>query len=154
MSKTRAALALTMMLVGGAAQAQALTAEQYQTIAEFRAWSKLCFDAELMTPQHYANSESAIDVLLTGRRFDREFLHNKTMEIFNREVANPVDCRTIEAQGYQVQTAAGTAQRNQANERAAAAQSQREFNEAATRFGNSIPRPVWCNRIGTMTMCN
>lgn len=136
---------LALTLVGCATRAQSMTEAEYLEIGSFRAWTKLCFDAQMMTPREYADSEGAIDVHLTRRTYDSDYLHAKTMAVFNREVANPAFCREVQAKAYNTVRTAGIIQSNRAEARAAAS------------YSTPMPqvqKPIWCNRIGSTTMCN
>lgn len=121
--------------------------DQYQTLGHFSGQLRECYENELVTPQFYAASLRAISQMIAVARFDQGVIQNLENDAYLATTATPQLCRGVETSGYQLQSIANQAVANHN----AGVDANRQ---AAQNFGNSIPRPVWCNRIGDTTMCN
>ena len=139
-------LFLVALLVGGCASKGPLPNAVYQELAGYRAASKHCLDESHITPKFYADSEGALDVLLSRFTFDRERLHADTVAAFAYNRANASSCKESEVEGHMVITRAQ-------NIRNAVAESNSEL-AALTRAINSQPRQPICYWVAGVHLCN
>ena len=141
-----AASALVLGLVGCAySQFQNMNPAYYDQVANQRAFAKHCFDGGYWPAKLYADMETGVDSQLSVLNFDREKLHEKTVAQFKSIRVTESSCRDAEVVAYQVIARGELIQRNLAAGR------------GQTQSSTPMPQvrqPVWCNRIGTTTMCN
>lgn len=121
----------------------ALDAKGYEVISKARAETTSCFNAGYISPKLYADSELAFDEVLNSRAFDRERLHQMTLNYFSISQANSSVCRKTESEIYQL--IAHTGINNQ--------QTNIRVQQSEPQFP-TYRAPIFCNKIGMMTMCN
>lgn len=145
MRKTAISLAFLAVLSGCATKKQ-MTQDTYQTFSRAGVIADVCLAEGHITPQMYGDIRQALHTLLSSWTFDMNEL-NSTTSIMQRlyPTRSAQECRRFEGEAYSL-----IAQANQ--HRAAVQENQRSFNNAVNQL--SFPRPIYCNRIGTMTMCN
>lgn len=146
MFKKTCIIAVTLILAT-AAHSRPASERDYHDMANFRADLQSCFDSQMASPKFFADSDRAVDVVLTMVTFNRDRLNAMTHAAWLKSNAYPEMCRDMEVRGYKLQSIAGQGLANQAASRA-------ELNQAVQNLQNAFPKPVWCNRIGTMTTCN
>lgn len=139
-------LAALAALCFSSVHAQA-TQAQHQKLATFAGEVRECFEKQLVDPQFYAASRRAVSQMIAVGGFNVATLQEMEKSAFQNANANPVMCNAVQASGYELQNIANQAVASHNADQA-------RLSQAATNFGNSVPKPIYCNRIGTMTMCN
>ena len=144
-AKNTFALALAVL---SSPWAQAAPQEtDYRMLATFRAQLQVCYTENFITPQFFAESDKAVDTFMRFVEFDRDSLHEITMDIWSKTTANTQLCRDTEVAGYQLQAKTRQMVLNHNK-------SQAEFQGAVDNFNNAFRKPIYCYRIGTQTFCN
>lgn len=137
------------LTVGGCATTRTMPDEKYEQFSRFAAWTQRCFENNFMSPQMYAETKNAVGYMLGTWSYDTGKIQSMMRSAYADAVPNAASCRQIEANAHQL---IATAKQNKSDRK----ESQRSLNEAVQEFNRSIStnKPIYCNRIGTMTMCN
>lgn len=134
----------TVMLTAGCATSS-MSDSNYQRFGSMAGYLQKCFDAGYINSQLYADAKNALSYVVSTWSYDRERLEAETSFIIRNGVASPQICRQTEADAYQVVSATG-------RHRADSLENQRTINDAINAANSK--KPVYCNTIGTVTMCN
>lgn len=142
-TKAAALLAVGVVLVGCASSP--MRQEHYERFGKFAARAQKCFEAGYIDPKLNADAKNAFAVLLNTWTYDSAKMRSMAEFEYQRTNANLETCRTVESDAHQLVSLADQHRQNlRENERA--------VNDAVSRI--TIPKPIYCNTIGTMTMCN
>lgn len=121
-----------------------MTEENYIRFSKFAGASHKCFQAGYLDPKLHADSRSALNTLLSTWNYDAVRMRT-LMELEYKEVnATAQSCRVVESNVHQLINTA-----NQYTE--GRRTSQKGSYEVPQP---TVSKPIWCNRIGSMTMCN
>ena len=123
--------------------------DKYQQFSSFIGWTQKCFENNHMSPQTYADTKNAVGYLLGTWRYDTGKMGSMMRDAYARISPSKASCRQTEANAYQL---IALANQHRGDEK----ESQRNWNEALQEFNRNMSanKPIYCNRIGTMTMCN
>lgn len=141
-------VALAALSLVGCATRRQLPDEAYVDAGRMLGASKRCFEANLMSPQLYANTERAIEYRLASYEVDQATLIAQKMRAWSNTKASPELCRNAEAAAFKVIAVAGEIK----SDRAAAAAADQQLLNTVIQNG-AVQKPIYCNRIGNTTMC-
>jgi len=135
--------------IGGCATTRTLPEEKYEQFSSFAGWAQKCFESNFISPQMYAETKNAFAYTLGTWSYDTGKMQSMIRSAYISASPNVAGCRQTEANAHQLIAAAN---QNRSDRR----ESQRSLNEAVQEFNRSMStnKPIYCNRIGTMTMCN
>lgn len=142
-------LALCSLLAGCATSSPQMPESNYQKFSGFIGFLQKCFEQEYIGPQMYADSKNALSYTLSTWSYDQFKLSNMINQAYSNTYANKQDCRQIEANAYQL---IANANQHNANVKANQQSSQQAWDNALKELNKN--KPVYCNTIGTMTICN
>lgn len=145
--KTAATALISVLMLSSCATSRPMPDESYQQIGKFAGGIQRCFEAQHISPQLLADSHGAVRTLLGSWTYDEARMKSTMDSMYRQESATPQTCRQIEAAAYTLIS--------QANQHKGDVQAnRRETADAVNQFNNSIRKPIYCNKVGTMTMCN
>lgn len=123
--------------------------DKYEQFSRFSGWTQKCFESNFMSPQMYAETKNAVAYMLGTWNFDGGKMQSMMRSAYADASPNAAGCRQTEANAHQLIAAAN-------ENRSDRKENQRSLNEAVKEFNRSMStnKPIYCNRIGTMTMCN
>jgi hypothetical protein len=141
--------ALVAISLAGCATTSTMPEEKYQQFSSFMGWTQKCFESNYMSPQTYADTKNATGYLLGTWRYETGKMEAMMRDAYAKAYASESNCRQTEANAYQLISVAN-------QHRSDKKENQRNWNEALQEFNRSMSsnKPIYCNRIGTMTMCN
>lgn len=150
MKITRSAILLTVIVVlFGCASAspgrQEMKQENYHSFSKFAVGVQKCFEAEYINAKLHADAKDAFSILVNTWRYDNNNLQSMMQYGYTQTSATPEYCRTIESEAHQVISSANRHRQNIRD------------NQQTTYdipIQSTINKPIFCNRIGTVTMCN
>lgn len=134
-----------MALLGGCMTTSPMPDSHYQWLSDFAGNMEKCFEGNYINPKHYADSKNASFYMASKWSVDVERLKQMTRSAYSQASATPQKCRQIEAASYQM---IAQADQSQSNERA----NNQAINDTLREINRN--KPVYCNQIGTTTMCN
>lgn len=137
------------LTVGGCATTSTLPEAKYEQFSRFAGWTQKCFENNFISPQMYAETKNALAYTLGTWNYDTGKMQSMIRSAYTSATPNAGGCRQTEANAYQLIAAVN---QNRSDRK----ESQRSLNESVQEFNRSMStnKPVYCNRIGTMTMCN
>lgn len=141
--------AVVALSIAGCATTSTMPEDKYQQFSSFIGWAQKCFENNHMSTQTYVDSKNAMGYLLGTWRYDTGKMESMMRDAYARTSPSEASCRQAEADAYQL---IALANQHRADEE----ESQRDWNEALQEFNRNMSanKPIYCNRIGTMTMCN
>lgn len=142
-------IALCSLLAGCATSSSPMPESHYQNFSGFVGYLQKCFEQEYIEPQMYADSKNALSYTLSTWSYDQSKLSNMINQAYYNTYANKQNCRQTEANAYQLIT---KAKQHRANVKANQQASQQAWDNAMKELNKN--KPVYCNTIGTMTICN
>ena len=121
----------------------------YQQLSYFAGNLQKCFEEKKIDTRLYANAKSAIGYAVNTWSYDRARMDSMMQNSYNR--ASPTDqtCRQISANAHQLISEVG-------EHKSVVVENQRENQRSINRYieNSANNRPVYCNTVGTVTMCN
>ncbi|OGB08974.1 MAG: hypothetical protein A3E79_17220 [Burkholderiales bacterium RIFCSPHIGHO2_12_FULL_61_11] len=147
MMKIAVTALVSVVMLSSCATSSPMPDETYQKFGRFAAGTQRCFEAGHINAQLYADSTGAVHALLGTWTYDEAKMRRTMDYMYRDEAATPQTCRQIEAAAYSL---ISQATQHRANVQA----NRREMADAMNKFNNSIRKPIYCDTIGTMTMCN
>lgn len=141
--------------ISGCATSSPMPEERYKQFSLVAVGAEKCLSEGYITPKLYSDTKDAYRTVLRTWDYDDKKMTNMIYEM-NRTLPTPnaKDCRGFEAVAYQMISSANQHIENKKEERRSTEEAIKQFNNSIQQFNNSIPKPIYCNKIGTMTMCN
>lgn len=143
--------ALVALSIAGCATTTTSTMpeEKYQQFSSFMAWTQKCFENNYMSTQTYADTKNAIGYLVGTWRYDTGKMVSMMRDAYANVTPSQPSCRQTEANAFQL---ISVANQHRSDEK----DNQRYRNEALRELNRNISnnKPIYCNSIGGMTMCN
>lgn len=131
--------------------------ENYSKFSGFAAALRYCFEKEHISPQLYADAKNSYSQALNTWNWDQNRLSSMMDAAYN-DIGNSNsqndagNCRQIEAHAYELISKANQHRADRNQQRADQRQSQEDLNETLREINRN--KPIYCNTIGTMTLCN
>lgn len=151
MTKLRSAIywMVATSLTAGCATKSVMPEGKYQHFAEFVGYTQNCFERGHLSPQLYADAKNAVSHLLGTWDFDQAKMTFMMKTAYMQGSPDASTCRQIEANAYQLISVAN-------QHKSDVKESQQQLSSAIQDFNKSMStnKPIFCNRIGTTTMCN
>lgn len=117
----------------------------YQYLSSFAGDLQRCFEKEYISPQTYAQIKGSFSYLVNTWEVDTAKFSRAIDLSYQYSIPTHGDCRAVLARGYElVEEAKGYQTAGQANQEA--------WNKAIQDMNSN--KPIFCNTVGTMTMCN
>lgn len=132
-------------VMAGCATRKTLPDELYQSFGFFASASRQCFEKDRISAQLYADSQNAMGYILSTWEYDGARITAWTKSA--PEGVNASDCKKVEVLAYQAISRANDIRGQRQID-------QQALNEALKNINASFSKPIFCNRIGTMTVCN
>lgn len=117
----------------------------YQNFSGFVGHLQKCFENEHINPQMYAEAKNAFSYVLSTWNYDSTKLSSMINESYSRTYVTQASCRQTQANAYQL---IANAKQHRVNQK----ESQQAWDNAMKELNKN--KPVYCNTIGTMTICN
>lgn len=135
--------ALLMMILSGCASR--MEPYQYESFSSTAGQIEKCFQAGYMEPKLYAQALESFSYLVNTWAYDRKKMESSMMQGYAKAYASHQNCQNAKALAYNLISNAGSHRE------------QKRYNqEAINNTLNQINqnKPIYCNTIGTMTLCN
>lgn len=118
----------------------------YQHFSDFFVHLHQCFEKEYINPQMYAEAITAGAYMLNTWEYDQNKLSSMVVQSAGSiTYVTQASCRKTQADAYQFIT---NAEQHRVNQK----ESQQAWDNAMKELNKN--KPVYCNSIGTMTICN
>jgi hypothetical protein len=133
---------VVMLTVGCSPRFITLSDEEYNYYSAYMAFSEACFQTGNLSPKLFGDAQHNLGVVLSIRDFDRDKLKQDAYLIL-KEISstNLSDCPRVEADSYSI---IKHGERIQSN-----------LDKPAPVISYPTPNKLlWCNTVGTVTMCN
>ncbi|BCK22593.1 hypothetical protein [Vibrio cholerae] len=117
----------------------------YQNFSSFVGHIQKCFEAEYIDSQMYAEAKNAFSYVLSTWDYDSTKLSKMINESYSITYVTQASCRQTQADAYQL---IANVKQHRVNQK----ESQQAWDNAMEELNKN--KPVYCNTIGTMTICN
>jgi len=117
----------------------------YQSAGKFSALTQKCFDAEYISPLLYSQTKEAFGYMLGTQNYDQATLSTAQNHYYAHEEISSQVCRQVEAHAYKLLSDA-------TNHREQKKSNSEAWQKAFDNMNSA--RPVYCNTIGSTTVCN
>ena len=148
----RFALAILAAFLMGSAHAVP-SIELHEQLGLYTGQLRQCFDREMVSPKFYADTVHAMAMLSEANGYDRDIIKYASNAAYAQTVANTSLCRQVEATGYSFQTKLAQSEAKVLQD-AANRQIRSQAPAVQAESYPQVQKPIWCNRVGSMTMCN
>lgn len=139
-------IACTSFLLVACATKSEMPDHVYRNLAGFAAQGKRCFDSEMISPRELADTKQVVSTALGTWSFSQEKFEDFYQTNFSSKSASREECRSFQSELISRQNQIETTRQNNR-------QAQEEINQMGRTLGNSVPKPIYCHRIGTMVSC-
>lgn len=143
--KNKLYIVITVILITGCATTSPMPETHYKEISSFAANLHQCFEKDYISPQLYADTKNAVSYTLNTWSYDENKLKSMADDVYRQINPDQRICRQVEAAAYQL-----LSRNNQ--HRVDQRQNQTDINDALKEINKN--KPIYCNTIGTMTLCN
>ena len=124
-----------------------MTDDQYKELSIFPGGLQKCFENEKISPQLYAETKNSLSHILSTltMTYDTNKMSSMIKQAYSETKGTTGDCRQIEAYAHQMNSLVSERKQDQKDNEKAANEARKERN---------TNKPIYCNKIGTMTICN
>ncbi len=130
---------------GCATNSSTMPESKYNSFSSFWASMQACFKNEYIDPQMYGEAKGAFLYVLEAWKFDQEKMTNMMNEAYSNARPSSSMCRTTEGEAYHIISSVRERRASRKNT---------QITTSSTSSAPSNNWPVFCNTIGTTTMCN
>ena len=143
-NKMRCALLMATMVLTGCASTP-MPESSYKGFGYFAGHLQKCFEQQYIDARLYSEAKTAYSQIVNLWDYDRAKLRSMIAEDYRNASVDSATCRDIEANSYSLIAKARESRSN-------ARQEQVDINNAIREMNRN--KPVYCNQIGSVTMCN
>ena len=123
-------------------------AGQYDQLGTYSGQLRECYENNLVSPQFNSDTQRAMSTIAALAKLDLVRFQNQENDAYNTAAAGMAMCRDVESTGYTIQA---HARQMVANNNEGVARQQAQVQQY---WPQPVRQPIFCNRVGTTTMCN